>query len=268
MFPTSDHPQRISSYPEEDGLNFDGIEMPTPVSQISKVERLNNLAINVYGWENNKIVIHRISNQLYEVKRINTLIIQNDKKSHYVWFKSLNRLLNSKNDKQMFYCERCLIGFTRDDLLQSHLVECRGINEQAVRIQMPTLSNRTIKFVNHKNQLKAPWVIYADFESTIRKIEGPTQSTDESFTHKSSIQEACGFCLRAVRSDGLSTEPVLYRGQDCIQVFLEQLKEVELIIKQSLKKRNKCYNLTPEEYQDYYNSNTYWICGESVIKSL
>ena len=268
LFPTSDHPQRISSYPEEDGLNFDGIEMPTPVSQISKVERLNNLAINVYGWENNKIVIYRISNQLYEVKRINTLIIQNDKKSHYVWFKSLNRLLNSKNDKQMFYCERCLIGFTRDDLLQSHLVECRGINEQAVRIQMPTLSNRTIKFVNHKNQLKAPWVIYADFESSIRKIEGPTQSTDESFTHKSSIQEACGFCLRAVRSDGLSTEPVLYRGQDCIQVFLEQLKEVELIIKQSLKKRNKCYNLTPEEYQDYYNSNTYWICGESVIKSL
>ena len=98
--------------------------------------------------------------------------------------------------------------------------------------------------------------------------QGPTQSTDESFTHKSGIQEACGFCLRAVRSDGLSTEPVLYRGQGCIQVFLEQLKEVELIIKQSLKKRNKCYNLTPEEYQDYYNSNTYWICGESVIKSL
>ena len=78
---------------------------------------------------------------------------------------------------------------------------------------MPTLSNRIIQFVNHKNQLKAPWVIYADFESIIRKIEGSIQSTDESFTHKSSIQEACGFCLRAVRSDGLSTEPVLYRGQ-------------------------------------------------------
>ena len=210
-----------------------------------------------------KCVIYRISNQLYEVKRINTLIIQNDKKSHYVWFKSLNRLLNSKNDKQMFYCERCLIGFTRDDLLQSHLVECRGINEQAVRIQMPTLSNRTIKFVNHKNQLKAPWVIYADFESIIRKIKSPLLSTDKSFTQKTSIQEACGFCLRAVRSDGLSTEPVLYRGQDCIQVFLEQLKEAELIIKQSLKKRNRRYNLTPEEYQDYYYSDTCWICGKS-----
>ena len=89
-----------------------------------------------------------------QVKRINTLIIQNVEKSHYVLIKNLSRLLNSKNDKQMF-CECCLIGFTRDDLLQSHLVECRGINEQAVRIQMPTLSNKSIKFVNHKNQLKA-----------------------------------------------------------------------------------------------------------------
>ena len=173
LFPTSDHPQRISSYPKEDGLNFDGIEMPTPVSKISKVDHLNNLAINLYGWENNKVIIHRISKQPYEVKRINTLIIQHDEKSHYVLIKNLNRFLNSKNDKQMFYCERCLIGFTRDDLLQSHLVECRGINEQAVRIQMPTLSNRTIMFVNHKNQLKAPWVIYADFESIIRKIKIP-----------------------------------------------------------------------------------------------
>ena len=169
LFPTSDHPQRISSYPTDDGLNFDGVESPTLVSQICKVEKLNNLAINVYGWENNKVIIYRISNQPYDVKRINTLLLEQDEKSHYVLIKNLNRLLNSKNDKQMFYCERCLIGFTRDDLLQSHLVECRGINEQAVRIQMPTENNKSIKFVNHKKQLKAPWGIYADFESIIKK---------------------------------------------------------------------------------------------------
>ena len=100
----------------------------------------------------------------------------------------------------MFYCERCLIGFTRNDLLEDHLVDCRGVNDRAIRIKMPTENNKFIKFVNHKNQLKAPWVIYADFESIINKIEGPIQSTDESFTHKSNIHEACGFCLRAVRS--------------------------------------------------------------------
>ena len=47
-----------------------------------------------------KVIIHRISNRPYEVKRINTLIIQDDEKSHYVWIKNLNKLLNSKNNKQ------------------------------------------------------------------------------------------------------------------------------------------------------------------------
>jgi hypothetical protein len=30
-------------------LNMDGIEFPTQISQILKVEKQNNLAINVYG---------------------------------------------------------------------------------------------------------------------------------------------------------------------------------------------------------------------------
>ena len=239
LFPTNNHPERLSSYTKDDGLNFEKVESPTPVSQISKVETLNNLAINVYGWENNKVIIHRISNQPPNVKRINTLIIEQDGKTHYVWIKHFNRLLGSGNKKQMFYCERCLIGFTRNDLLEDHLVDCRGVNDRAIRIKMPTENNKSIKFVNHKKQLKAPWVIYADFESIIRKIEGPLLSTDKSFTHKSSIQEACGFCLRVVRSDGLSTEPFLYRGPDCIQVFLEELKEAEVVILESLKKKTK-----------------------------
>ena len=176
LFPAKNNINKVSSYPTEDGLNFEGIISPTPVSQITKVETLNNLTINVYGWENNKVIIHRISNQPHNVKRINTLIVEQDGKTHYVWVKHFNRLLGSKDEKQMFYCERCLIGFTRNDLLEDHLIDCRGINERAVRIQMPTPNNKSIKFVNHKNQLKAPWVIYADFESIIRPIEGPIPS--------------------------------------------------------------------------------------------
>ena len=243
------------------------LESPTPVSQICKIEKLNNLAINVYGWENNKVIIHRIRKQPNCIKRINILLIQDEEKSHYVWIKNLNKLINSKNNKQMFYCECCLIGFSRDDLLQSHFIDCQGIDEQAVRIQMPTSNNRIIKFVNHKNQLKAPWVIYADFESVLKKIEGPFKSTDKSFTHKSSIHEACGFCLRVVRSDGFSPGLVFYRGPDCIQEFLKQLKEAEPFLKQSLKNRKKRYNLTPEEYQSYNNADTCWICGEQGFEN-
>ena len=56
------NPQRTSSYPTNDGLNFEGIDFPTPVSQIDKLERQNpNLAINVFGWEKEQVIVHRIS---------------------------------------------------------------------------------------------------------------------------------------------------------------------------------------------------------------
>ena len=83
----------------------------------------------------------------------------------------VNRLLASqhKNTNHKYYCERCLIGYSRQDLLQEHIVECKGINERAIRIEMPTKRNKFVKFENHKNQLKAPWVIYADFEANTTK---------------------------------------------------------------------------------------------------
>ena len=53
---------RPSSYPTEDGVNFTGIDFPTPVSQIDRLERQNpNLAINVFGWEKESVIVHRLS---------------------------------------------------------------------------------------------------------------------------------------------------------------------------------------------------------------
>ena len=60
--------RRTSIYPTEDGLNFTGIDFPTPVSQIDRLERQNqNLAINVFGRENGQVVVHRISGRGGEV---------------------------------------------------------------------------------------------------------------------------------------------------------------------------------------------------------
>ena len=42
--------QRTSKYPVADGINYTGIDFPTPVKQIDKLEAQNrNLAINVFG---------------------------------------------------------------------------------------------------------------------------------------------------------------------------------------------------------------------------
>jgi len=44
------NPQRPSKYPINDDINYGGIDSPTPVKQIDKLEAQNrNLAINVFG---------------------------------------------------------------------------------------------------------------------------------------------------------------------------------------------------------------------------
>ena len=62
LFQAAKDPQRPAKYPTEDGLDFTGIEAPTPISQIGIVERQNNLAINVFGWDKG-VIVHRLSKQ-------------------------------------------------------------------------------------------------------------------------------------------------------------------------------------------------------------
>ena len=56
------HPQRVSNYkPYEQELNTDGITFPTPLQQLDRFERLNNVSINVFGYENNEVLPLRIT---------------------------------------------------------------------------------------------------------------------------------------------------------------------------------------------------------------
>ena len=74
LFPARDNVHRPSKYPTSNGLSFEGLDVPTPRSQIQRVERQNNyLAINVFGWEKG-VIVHHISEQPQEIPRINLLI--------------------------------------------------------------------------------------------------------------------------------------------------------------------------------------------------
>jgi len=172
--PPQHHPERTSWYNTNDGLNFENIDAPTPISQIKKVEKQNNLAINVFGWEN-RVIIHHISNQPENIKRINLLLIQKAEKFHYTWIKDINRLLydQSNHKAKKFFCDRCLHGYTTKKLLEEHKPDCRGIGQTAVRVEMPDEDNNKLKFQNYRKQLPAPYIIYADFEAITTSIERP-----------------------------------------------------------------------------------------------
>ena len=99
---------RTTSYPTEDGLNFTGIDFPTPVSQIDRLERQNqNLAINVFGWEKEQVVVHRLSEKGGEVPRINLMLTKQGENTHYSLVKRLSALLYNQNrhNESKHFCE-------------------------------------------------------------------------------------------------------------------------------------------------------------------
>lgn len=170
LFPATNHSDRLSSYPSDDNLIFTEIHTPTPINQIQKVEKLNNLALNVYGFDGKNIIIYQLSKQPVGMRTINLMLIEKDGKTHYTWIKDLNRLLHDQNKYggKTYFCERCLHGYSREDLLEQHKPECLGNGERVIKIEMPTQEKSTLEFENWHKTMKAPYVIYADFESIIK----------------------------------------------------------------------------------------------------
>jgi len=123
--------QRPSKYPVKDGINYKGIDFPTPVKQIDKLEKQNrNLAINVFGWEDGRVIVHRISERKVEnaaVKEVNLMLIESGMNQHYCCVKRVSALLRDKEFyHKNFYCMMCLTRFTRAHTLEEHKKYCKG----------------------------------------------------------------------------------------------------------------------------------------------
>ena len=159
-------------------------------SQVPKVELQNDLAINVFGL-NKGVIIYHLSKRPQEIPRINLLLIE----------------------KAGHFCECCLHGYTREDLLEAHKPECRGIGQTAVRVEMPEEGKNKLAFQNHHKQLPAPYIIYAD-EALTTKVEGPELDPTKSNTQRTQLHEACSYSYIVVRCDGQTEPPIEYRGPD------------------------------------------------------
>ena len=78
--PAINHTNRPTKFPVDDGFNSVGIDTPTPISQIQRVEKQNNLPINIFGW-NTSVIVHHLSNQPLHMPKIILLLIEKTKSS-------------------------------------------------------------------------------------------------------------------------------------------------------------------------------------------
>ena len=266
--PRGRNPIRPSSYPTEDGLNFAGIDFPTPVSQIDRLEKQNpNLAINVFGWEG-RVVVHRISEKGGETPRINLMLTKQGENTHYSLVKRLTALLYNQNrhNESKHFCERCLHGYKTKYLLERHKPECKGLLKCPTRTEMPKQGENKMEFKNFYKQMKAPYVVYADFECILRKINTCEPDNKQSFIIKTEKHEPCGFSYVIARSDGQTFGPFTYRGEDAVYEFLRHLQDDENKMREDM--ANKSLIMTNQDWQKHRNAAECHICHKSLYKDL
>ena len=101
-------------------LNYRGIRFPVEISQVGRVEKQNEISINIFGYENKVFKLRSSSARYKEV--MNLLLIERDGKSHYVLIKDFNRLMFNitKDRNKKHFCMHCLQHFSSGEVLAKH----------------------------------------------------------------------------------------------------------------------------------------------------
>ena len=172
--------------------------------------------------------------------------------------KRLTALLfdQSKNSNSKHFCERCLHGYTTRDWLEKHKPECKGLLKSATRMEMPKAGENKMAFKNYYKQMKAPYVVYADFECILKKIDTCEPDNKQSFAIKTEKHEPCGFSDVVVRSDGQTFGPCTYRDEDAVFGMREDMVNKRPLV------------MTNEDWQKFRNAKECHICNKSLYKDL
>ena len=236
------HPQRISKIkPFIDNYNWNDINFPTNKKDWNRFELNNkNVALNILYVPFNTKKIEIAFKSKYNLVRDNEVIllmISNGKNWHYLAVKSLSRLLRgiTSNHDGDYYCLNCFHSYRTENKLNAHKKVCE--NNKYCKIEMPSPNNNIIKYNQGDKSLKLPFIIYADLECILKKIDTCQNNPDLSSTTKinqhipsgHSIYTSCSF-------DKSNNKLSYYRGEDCKKRFCKDLKDhaIKMIVRKKI----------------------------------
>ena len=262
--PQNKNPQRITKTDKNfiKQLDYSNIEFPVTVKQINKIEKQNNICINLFGYEEKQKFPIYISQEKFQ-DHLELLLINKDKKNHYVLVKNFNKFMfdQTKHNCKKHFCMYCLQCFSREDVLAEHVKNCLSINGKQA-IKMPK-KGQHVNFRNYHKQIPAPFVIYADFEAITEKIQSCQKSKDKSYTEAYQLHTDCGYGYKLVcyYNDEFSKPVQVFRGENAAFNFMEKmLEEVEwckTIIKTHF---NKPLVMSEKNQLDFDSSKKCYIC--------
>ena len=100
--PVDKDPQRIKKSDKQyiQDLDYSEIEFPVTTKQYNKIEKQNEININVFGYENKQPYPIYVSKEKYNNQMNLLLITENDNK-HYVLIKDFNKFMYNQTKHKM-----------------------------------------------------------------------------------------------------------------------------------------------------------------------
>ena len=138
-----------------------------------RIERQSNKCINVFCYENGLTYPVYVSDQKFK-DCMDSLLISDENKSHYVYIKDFNRLMCNKttNKNKKYFCNCCLQCSSSEKSLIEHIENYLIINGK----QRVKLKSGSISFKNCFKKLPVPYKIYADFECILKGFKSSNKN--------------------------------------------------------------------------------------------
>ena len=271
--PKNKNAERIDSdlKGKQDSINMEGIRYPVSLRAIDRFEHLNlNISISVLGYNKEERVYPlRISKCTKHTKRkhdIVLLLIKDGEKSHYCLVKNISALLSSQinnNGHKRFFCLNCFNSFKDEDKLKEHKEYC--YENESVKILMPQ-QGTFLRFKNFLHSEKAPFAIYADFESLIKPMDNCDPDPNKSYTKKYQKHKPISFSYYINSSIDGVYKSILRKytktkeeDMDAMDVFIKWLEEDVKAIA-NIEEKEMIFN--EEDKKQFNKASDCWICGE------
>ena len=281
LLPQNKDPQRIKKCDKKyvEKLDYSGIEFPVSVKQYNKIEKQNNIRVNVFGYEEGQPFPIYLSKRKFESSTphgfesyLNLLLITGEKEggetTHYCLIKDFNKFMynQTKHKERKHFCMFCLQCFSSKEHLEKHEVDCLQINGKQA-IEMPEPGSK-IAFRNYRKELPAPFVIYADFEAITEKVD--EKAPQKSYTEQYQKHTACGYGYKVVccYDDKFSKPIKIYRGEMAIHKFMkDMLAEVKYCKNVVETHFTKPLEMTDEDEESFQRAKECHICKRPYITS-
>ena len=233
--------------------------MPMPIDKISVFERCNEVKVNVFRYEKKSLYPSRVSKHDPDFV-VDLLLITDGERYHYVLITDLVNLFRKVQGRQIDgrakNCRNCFHVCSNNETPQKHEKLCCQF--ETCQVLLPEPDSNSLAFKKFQAKTALPLVIYFDIESIIVPVSSVEQNPQTSGTRVLDKHIPSGYCYVAISHGSPNLEFFyLYRGADCMQVFVKQL---QTLAKDIYEKKQKHRYFTGAVGQARELASLCWIC--------